>query len=521
MKQLIIGIECTAWFFGISIVNKEGSLIFERKNIVSPTKGLFEAETISLHKSFLNKYKTEIFDFLDFHNSSLKEIIFTNGPGFNLCLQLGSQFSNEISNKYKIKIYGIHHIFAHLSAVQYILNKKVKKNHLILYFSGGHTHWLLYNKNKFKVLFQSSDLALGNFFDKVGRNLGLAHPGGPKIELLYLEHKQKFPEYISEIHKGLEKNFNLNGLLTYYSNSKKNLGEISRDLLDTICLKVNKITQKFLYNYSIKEIWCIGGVAQNSILKESLNNLNKDNQDRTINKILFKNLNMIKNPLNSDNSITVALCSIYHRGALEKNPIVNHKKLLDSIEIITKTSFPSESKIKRNGAIIKKTYFLTKLESKKNIITKMLNEKKMLEKLEKNLYFKVPKIINSNLRLLFLELEFLQGYTSLLNCFKNTNLNKSKIIEKAIQAIAMIHKEGIVHNDLNLDNLLYNQDLEKIAIIDFTKSFFYKKDAEPLMEIINFKQILNFEFSLYLKYFEGNHNKLDILIKMKKKYFSE
>ena len=65
------------------------------------------------------------------------------------------------------------------------MNKKINFPFLCLLVSGGHSLILLVEDfNKFKILGESIDDAVGEAFDKTSKLLGLGYPGGPLIEKL-------------------------------------------------------------------------------------------------------------------------------------------------------------------------------------------------------------------------------------------------------------------------------------------------------------------------------------------------
>ena len=72
------------------------------------------------------------------------------------------------------------------------MNKKINFPFLCLLVSGGHSLILLAkNFNKFKILGESIDDAVGEAFDKTSKLLGLGYPGGPLIEKLAKKPKGK------------------------------------------------------------------------------------------------------------------------------------------------------------------------------------------------------------------------------------------------------------------------------------------------------------------------------------------
>lgn len=109
-------------------------------------------------------------------------IAVTYGPGLVGALLVGLSYAKALSISTKKKLIAMNHIEGHIAA-NYITNKDLKPPFLALIVSGGHTNLVLVEDyTKFKIYGSTRDDAVGESFDKVARALGLAYPGGPKIE---------------------------------------------------------------------------------------------------------------------------------------------------------------------------------------------------------------------------------------------------------------------------------------------------------------------------------------------------
>lgn len=134
-------------------------------------------------------------------------IAVTNGPGLEPALWVGINFAKVLSLAWDIFVIPINHMEGHLLVAllqAHDTNIRMGTNDtnknpskeiyklqkprfplLALLISGGHTELVLMkNWNKYKVIGETRDDAVGEAFDKVARMLGLPYPGGPSISAL-------------------------------------------------------------------------------------------------------------------------------------------------------------------------------------------------------------------------------------------------------------------------------------------------------------------------------------------------
>jgi N6-L-threonylcarbamoyladenine synthase len=111
-------------------------------------------------------------------------VSFTYGPGLVGSLLVGVSFAKALGFSLNIPIIGINHLQAHtFSAV--IDKGSIPFPFISLIISGGHTGLAFVRDfDKFELLGQTLDDALGEAFDKVSKILGYGYPGGPIIEKL-------------------------------------------------------------------------------------------------------------------------------------------------------------------------------------------------------------------------------------------------------------------------------------------------------------------------------------------------
>lgn len=106
----------------------------------------------------------------------------TTGPGLASSLLIGSTAAKGMACAARRPFLGINHLEGHLLSP--FLARTVVPPHLALIVSGGHTLLLdVEGPGRYRKLGGTRDDAAGEAFDKAGKMLGLAYPGGPEIEL--------------------------------------------------------------------------------------------------------------------------------------------------------------------------------------------------------------------------------------------------------------------------------------------------------------------------------------------------
>lgn len=203
----------------------------------------------------------------------------TYGPGLVGALLVGVAEAKAISYAAKIPLVGVHHIEGHISA-NYIENKDLEPPFLCLVVSGGHTHLVkVADYGKYEILGKTRDDAAGEAFDKVARAIGLGYPGGPKIEKA---SRQGNPEAIPFPQAKIADNpydFSFSGVksavLNYINGCRmKQIEIVPEDIAASFQKAVVDVlvahSMHAIEEYGVKKFAIAGGVASNSVLRESM-----------------------------------------------------------------------------------------------------------------------------------------------------------------------------------------------------------------------------------------------------------
>ncbi|MBI4323318.1 MAG: tRNA (adenosine(37)-N6)-threonylcarbamoyltransferase complex transferase subunit TsaD [Candidatus Omnitrophica bacterium] len=114
----------------------------------------------------------------------LDAIAVTHGPGLPGALLIGLAFAKGLALALDRPLIGVDHLAAHLYAGS-MTDEALEPPYVGLVVSGGHTLLCVaHPQQRFEVLGETKDDAVGEAFDKTAKLLGLGYPGGPIIDRL-------------------------------------------------------------------------------------------------------------------------------------------------------------------------------------------------------------------------------------------------------------------------------------------------------------------------------------------------
>ena len=217
------------------------------------------------------------------HLEDITAIAITYGPGLIGSLLVGMQAAKTLSYIYNKPLIPIHHIAGHIYANSLV--EELKFPLIALVVSGGHTELIkMTNHFNFEKLGGTLDDAIGECYDKVARVMGLPYPGGPKLDKLSKEGKPtyKLPIPLNDN----SYNFSFSGLKSAVINLNHNEEQkgktinkenLAASFQDVAVKSIVSKTRKALKDYNINNLIVAGGVAANSILREALSKMCKEN----------------------------------------------------------------------------------------------------------------------------------------------------------------------------------------------------------------------------------------------------
>ena len=272
--MLVLGIEGTAWNLSASVVDENDVIVQVSDQYVPSSGGIHPREAAQHHSSKISEVLKKVFNSVD--PESIDGVAFSIGPGMGPCLRVVATAGRAISLALDVPLVGVNHCVAHIEAGMW---KTDAVDPVILYVSGGNSQVISRRGNYYRVFGETLDIGIGNALDKLGREMGLSHPGGPKIEKLAREGKRYHSLPYSV--KGMD--FSFSGLVT----SAKTLLQkgIKREDLcfsfqETAFSMLVEVTERAMAYLDKDEVLLVGGVGANSRLRQMLSVMCSDRSAR-------------------------------------------------------------------------------------------------------------------------------------------------------------------------------------------------------------------------------------------------
>ncbi|HVZ79647.1 MAG TPA: tRNA (adenosine(37)-N6)-threonylcarbamoyltransferase complex transferase subunit TsaD [bacterium] len=208
----------------------------------------------------------------------LSGIAVTASPGLIGALLVGLSAAKGLAFRLRLPLATVHHIEAHLYAVQLDADPVVFPA-VGLAISGGHTElYRIEDWGSYRLLASTRDDAAGEAFDKVAKLMGLGYPGGPVIEKLAqssLGPVDRFP--VSRMKDG-SLDFSFSGLKTAVMLEIKKTpprddgdrARLAARFQKTVLEEVLTRVEEVLDRERPRSLVMGGGVACNQALREGL-----------------------------------------------------------------------------------------------------------------------------------------------------------------------------------------------------------------------------------------------------------
>jgi len=207
-------------------------------------------------------------------------------PGLIGSLLVGVSFAKGLAYSLGKPLMPVNHILGHIFA-NFLEHPGINYPFIALVVSGGHTELVKFlSFDDFKILGKTIDDAAGEAFDKIGKVLNIAYPGGPEIDKLASKGNKDYISFPLPMIKRPNYDFSFSGLKTaaalYIKENNINLendkindfaASFQNAIVRTLFIKTVNAIQK----YDIKNLLLAGGVAANSELRKVFHDYAKEN----------------------------------------------------------------------------------------------------------------------------------------------------------------------------------------------------------------------------------------------------
>ncbi|MHA1109497.1 MAG: bifunctional N(6)-L-threonylcarbamoyladenine synthase/serine/threonine protein kinase [Promethearchaeota archaeon] len=520
-----LGIESTAHTFGVGIIRFDGEVLSVVNDTYAPEEGgLHPRKVVDHHNNVFMDVIESAMNKAEISLNQINLISFSQSPGLGPCLRIGAGVARSLAQKLKIPLVGVNHCIGHIEIGRKFCNAY---DPLTLYVSGGNTIVSAFETEHYQIFGETLDLAVGNMIDMVARDLGLPHPGGPKIEKL----AAKSTTYIElpYVVKGMDLSFS--GIYTACRRLIKspNFGkeytkeDIAYSLQETAFSMLTEVTERALAHTEKKEVLLTGGVAANKRLQEMIRYIAEEHDAQ---------YHVVPSRLAGDNGAMIAWTGVLQylndREMTLEETIIEPKFRMDNAPIPWRTpdakypavpvhefqkSLPSQE-VFRKGAeatLIKSTWengeLLIKHRTPKSyriskLDTLLRNQRTLAESRSliraKQFLVPVPVIYDIDLVDAAITMSYIEGdrLKDQIPHLKPSKLHD--VFERIGKIIARLHKNDQIHGDLTTSNIILTPQ-DTLFFIDFGLAFVSTSEEDKSVDLHLFKRVIT---STHGEYYE-------------------
>jgi glycoprotease/Kae1 family metallohydrolase len=198
----------------------------------------------------------------------LDAIAFSQGTGLGPCLRTVATAARALSLCYGVPLVGVNHCLAHIEVGKW---QSGARDPAVIYVSGANSQVLALRQGRYRIFGETLDISVGNAIDKFARSVGLAHPGGPKVEELARSAKEYIP--LPYTVKGMDLSFSGLSTAATQAAKKHDLADVCYSLQETSFAMLVEVTERAMAHAEKKEAMLVGGVGANRRLGEMLNTM--------------------------------------------------------------------------------------------------------------------------------------------------------------------------------------------------------------------------------------------------------
>ncbi len=259
---MALGIESTAHTFGAGVVSSGGEVLSNVwDSYRSPTGGMKPHELAEHHSRVAIEVIREALEEAGTGIEDVSIVGYSRGPGIGQALLVGAFVARSLALRYGKPLVGVNHPLAHVE-----IGRKVtgSRDPVVLYVSGGNTQVITHNGRRYVVLGETLDIGLGNAQDKLGREIGLAFPAGPKLDGM----RGRWIELPYTV-KGMDLSFS--GLLTEALRrirAGERIEDVVWSFMEVAFSMTVEVAERALALSGKGELLLVGGVAASPRLRE-------------------------------------------------------------------------------------------------------------------------------------------------------------------------------------------------------------------------------------------------------------
>lgn len=218
--------------------------------------------------------------------NDIDAIAVTYAPGLIGALLVGVNYAKGLSLSSGIPIVPVHHLRSHIAS-NYITHNDLKPPFMCLVVSGGNTLLCKVNDyTSFEIIGRTRDDAAGEAMDKAARTMKLPYPGGVNLDKEAKGGNANAYKFPNPIVDGCPFDFSFSGLKTNVINIIHNaeqkgetisVNDLGASFINAVVNSLESRTVKAMQENDVKTLVLAGGVSANSVLRDRMLKISKDN----------------------------------------------------------------------------------------------------------------------------------------------------------------------------------------------------------------------------------------------------
>ncbi|MBS1262935.1 MAG: putative bifunctional tRNA threonylcarbamoyladenosine biosynthesis protein [Methanonatronarchaeales archaeon] len=467
-----LGIESTAWNFSAAVATEEEVLSIESAPYRPQDGGIHPREASRSHAENAASTVRAALERSGLDPSDLDLVAFARGPGMGPCLRVGATAARAIGHSLDVPVVGVNHCLAHVEVGLFDTEASAPA---VLNVSGANTQVLLGREGRYRVFGETLDVGLGNALDKLGREAGLSHPGGPKVEAEAGKSSELLDLPYSV--KGMDLAFS--GLVTAAASKlDRGLPAVCNSFQEIGFSMVTEVAERCMAHASVEELLMVGGVARNERLREMLDEMCGERGAR---------LHRPSRELLGDNGAMIAVTGLkMHRWGLNGGETVDQGERVDGPEApwigygedeaSAGAGLPRGAELRGAEAVVRVNSTVRKERLSKGYRHPALDSRLRRSRTRREARalgearrLGVPTPIVLSVGETSLEMERVEGE-------KLRDAPCRELLEEYVQHLAALHDSGMVHGDPTTSNAVVEGD--GLTLIDFGMAE-YVDEVEP------------------------------------------
>ncbi len=325
-----LGIEGTAHTLGMGVADCDGKIMSNiRDSYIPPSgSGIHPRDASQHHSEVAAKVFEQALQEANISSRELCLIAFCMGPGMGPCLRTAATVARALSKYLDIPLVGVNHMLAHIEIGRLVTRTD---RPVVLNVSGGTTHIVIHEKDRYRVFGETLDMAIGNAFDFFAREVGIHDPASPWPGPKFDEKASKGSKYLAlpYLVKGMDLAFS--GLVTHALRLVKDgyaIEDVCYSLQETALAMVTEVTERAMAHTENDALLLTGGFARNKRLREMLMTMTRERG---------ASFYAVPTELATDNGVMVAWTGILqHRHGMStpiKDSLVRPKWRIEDVRV--------------------------------------------------------------------------------------------------------------------------------------------------------------------------------------------